>query len=58
MVRRPDGVMVPPVQQVSRVFRMFFVDDPAELSAALGVDYTLDLAGHRRIAYGVPGPRP
>ena len=33
------GVMVPPVQQVSRVFRMLFVDDPAELSAALGVDY-------------------
>jgi hypothetical protein len=33
------GVMVPPVQQVSRVFRMLFVADPAELSAALGVDY-------------------
>jgi hypothetical protein len=33
------GVMVPPVQQVSRVFRMLFVDDPAELSAALGLDY-------------------
>jgi len=33
------GVMVPPVQQVSRVFRMLFVDDPAELSTALGVDY-------------------
>jgi hypothetical protein len=33
------GVMVPPVQQVSRVFRMLFVDDPGELSAALGVDY-------------------
>jgi hypothetical protein len=33
------GVMVPPVQQVSRVFRMLFVDDPAELSAALGADY-------------------
>jgi hypothetical protein len=33
------GVMVPPVQQVSRVFRMLFVDDPAELSATLGVDY-------------------
>ena len=33
------GVMVPPVQQVSRVFRMLFVDDPAELSAALGMDY-------------------
>jgi hypothetical protein len=33
------GVMVPPVQQVSRVFRMLFVDDAAELSAALGKDY-------------------
>ena len=33
------GVMVPPVQQVSRVFRMLFVDDPAELSSTLGVDY-------------------
>jgi hypothetical protein len=33
------GVMVPPVQQVSRVFRMLFVDDPAELSSALGMDY-------------------
>lgn len=33
------GVMVPPVQQVSRVFKMLFVDDPVELSAALGKDY-------------------
>lgn len=33
------GVLVPPVQQVSRVFRMLFVDDPAELSSTLGVDY-------------------
>ncbi len=33
------GVMVPPIQQVSRVFKMLFVDDPVELSAALGTDY-------------------
>lgn len=33
------GVRVPPVQQVSRVFRMLFVADPAELSSTLGVDY-------------------
>ncbi len=33
------GVMVPPIQQVSRVFKMLFVDDPEELSASLGADY-------------------
>ncbi len=34
------GVMVPPVQQVSRVFQMLFVDEPAEKNAARGKDYT------------------
>lgn len=33
------GVMVPPIQQVSRLFKMLFVNDPVELSAALGADY-------------------
>lgn len=33
------GVMVPPISQVSRVFRMLFVDDPAEAAAARGADY-------------------
>ena len=31
------GVMVPPVQQVSRLFRMLFVDDPASQTAAVGI---------------------
>ena len=33
------GVMVPPVQQVSRVFKMLFVDEPAGQTAARGTDY-------------------
>ena len=33
------GVMVPPVQQVSRLFKMLFVDDPASQTAALAGDY-------------------
>lgn len=33
------GVMVPPIQQVSRIFRMLFVDDPSEQTAALSRDY-------------------
>lgn len=33
------GVMVPPVQQVSRVFKMLFVDDPAGKTAAMSSDY-------------------
>ena len=33
------GVMVPPISQVSRVFKMLFVDDPAEAAAARGADY-------------------
>jgi hypothetical protein len=33
------GVMVPPITQVSRVFKMLFVDDPAEVAASRGVDY-------------------
>jgi len=30
------GVMVPPISQVSRVFRILFVDDSAERAAARG----------------------
>jgi hypothetical protein len=33
------GVMVPPIYQVSRVFKMLFVDDSAEVAAARGDDY-------------------
>jgi hypothetical protein len=33
------GVMVPPIQQVSRIFRMLFVDDPVERTASLASDY-------------------
>lgn len=33
------GVKVPPILQVSRLFKMLFVDDPAEKTAAMGADY-------------------
>jgi hypothetical protein len=33
------GVMVPPVQQVSRVFKMLFLEEPAAETAARGIDY-------------------
>ncbi len=33
------GVMVPPIQQVSRVFKLLFVDDPADRTAANRLDY-------------------
>ena len=33
------GVCVPPIGQVSRVFKMLFVDDPAEAAAARSADY-------------------
>ena len=34
-----NGVMVPPIQQVSRVFKQLFVNDPAERRAELGAEY-------------------
>jgi hypothetical protein len=34
-----NGVMVPPIQQVSRVFRLLFVDEPAEQTARLSGRY-------------------
>ncbi|MEY5025778.1 MAG: hypothetical protein RLZZ244_1306 [Verrucomicrobiota bacterium] len=33
------GVMVPPIQQVSRVFKLLFLDDPADQIAARRTDY-------------------
>lgn len=33
------GVMVPPITHVSRVFKILFIDDPAEAAAARGADY-------------------
>lgn len=33
------GVMVPPILRVSQLFKMLFVDDPAEQTAAMGADY-------------------
>jgi hypothetical protein len=33
------GVGVPPIGHVSRVFKMLFLDDPAETAAARGADY-------------------
>jgi len=34
-----NGVMVPPIQQVSRVFKLLFVDEPAERTARIGAAY-------------------
>ena len=34
-----NGVMVPPIQQVSRVFKQLFIDDPAERTVELGAEY-------------------
>jgi hypothetical protein len=33
------GVMVPPIQQVSRIFKMPFIDDPPEQTVALSRNY-------------------